>query len=91
MKKNQNDLLPNQKSEEDLLSSQTKRVFLFLRNKLTTASDVEEQTGVKQKSITRIKRKLEKEGLLQVICKDSCPVTGYKAMFITTDRNKFIY
>ncbi|NVK04980.1 MAG: hypothetical protein HWD92_09155 [Flavobacteriia bacterium] len=68
--------------------NQTQRVFTFFKENTATASMAERATGVHHKNICRIKRKLEKAGLLWQVCRGRCMRTGHYAFYLTTDPNK---
>lgn len=55
----------------------------FLTHNTATASMAEEETGIKQKNITRHKRELEKAGLLRVLFIAPCKITKFKAGYLT--------
>lgn len=74
--------------ENKHIPNQLQTIFQYLKNHVATASMVTAATGVAQKSITRYKRDLQKADKLWEIRKDACMITGYKAWYITTDRNK---
>jgi hypothetical protein len=68
--------------------SQMKRFYEYLQTQTATASMVSDETGIPQKNICRLKRKLEKAGLLWEVQKRFCQKTGYRAWYLTTDPNK---
>ena len=63
-------------------------VYAFLKTNTATASMIEAATGIKHKNICRIKRRLEKEGLLWQVKQIICPVTKHLAWALTTDPKK---
>ena len=67
-------------------SNQRKIVFDYLMNHTATASMVEEATGIKQKNICRIKREYEKQGLLFEVGRRFCQLTGFRASYLTTNK-----
>lgn len=69
--------------------TQLQNIFCFLKKNVATASQVSAATNVPHKNICRYKRDLEMAGLLAEIKKDKCPITGFKAWFITCDPSKF--
>jgi len=69
--------------------TQLKTIFSFLQENIATATMVYDATGIPQKCITRYKRDLEKQGLLFELEKAKCKSTGFKAWYLTT--NKEIY
>lgn len=70
--------------------NQEKTIFQYLQNHIATATMVSNATGIPQKNITRYKRDLEKRGLLFEVEKKLCKVTGFRAWFLTTNKNLFI-
>ena len=72
---------------KDLFISQERTIFHYLQKHTATASMVAEATGIKQKNITRYKRDLEQRGLLYEVEKKLCKVTGFKAWYLTTNKN----
>jgi hypothetical protein len=69
--------------------NQLKTIFQFLKENTATASMVSFYTGVPQKSITRYKRDLEKQGLLYEVEKKLCEITKHRAWYLTTNPEKF--
>ena len=69
--------------------NETQILFDFLQNSTATATMATNATGIVQKSVCRYKRSLEKMGLLYVIDKKPCAITGLKAQYITT--NPFLF
>jgi hypothetical protein len=63
--------------------------YQYLQTRIETASMIAEATGIPQKNICRYKRFYEKRGQLAEVRKGKCWVTGYKANFITTNRDYF--
>lgn len=70
-------------------SNQEKTIFNYLQNHIATASMVSDATGIPQKNITRYKRDLEKRGLLFEVEKKLCKKTGFRAWYISTNKNLF--
>ena len=68
--------------------SQLQTIFQYLITNVATASMVSESTGIPQKNITRYKRDLELNNMLWEIEKKICQKTGFKAWYLTTDKNK---
>ena len=60
--------------------------YEYLRSNVATCSMVSENTGIRQKCCTRYKRILEKNGYLYEAYEGKCKYTGFKAMFLTTNR-----
>lgn len=71
------------------IKTQTEKVFEYLQAHTATASMVTEATGVPQKNICRIKRKLEKAGQLEQLFRKRCKWTGYKAWYLNCNPAKF--
>ncbi|NCB69044.1 MAG: hypothetical protein EOM47_09390 [Bacteroidia bacterium] len=69
--------------------TETQILFDYLQNYVCTATMATAATGIVQKSICRYKRTLEKMGLLYVVDFKPCPLTGFKAQWITT--NPFLF
>lgn len=72
---------------KDLFSTQEKTIFHYLQNHIATASMVSKVTGIPQKNITRYKRDLEQRGLLFEVERKLCKLTGFKAWYLTTNKN----
>jgi S-adenosylmethionine:diacylglycerol 3-amino-3-carboxypropyl transferase len=70
-------------------TNQIKTIFQYLETHTATASMVSKATGVPQKNICRFKRDMEKAGTLAEIKKDTCQLTGFKAWYLTTNKNLF--
>jgi len=62
---------------------QLEKFYDFLKEHVATCSMASEAISVKQKCLTWYKRDLEKAGLLWEVKHDRCPITGFKAWFIT--------
>lgn len=64
------------------------RIFYdHLNEHISTCSMACEATGIKQKNATRYKAELQKLNLLwEVDCKP-CKITGFKAQWLTTNKN----
>lgn len=69
--------------------TQLKTIFEFLKEHTATASMASNATGIPQKNITRYKRDLEKQGLLYEVKKGICKYTGFKAWYLTTNKELF--
>jgi hypothetical protein len=69
--------------------NQKKTIFQYLQNHLATGSMISEATGIPQKSICRYKRDLELQGLLYEVEKKYCKITGFKAWYLTTNKDLF--
>ena len=70
--------------------SQLKTIFHYLKENIATASMISKKTGIPQKCITRYKRDLEKKNLLFELYKKECKVTGFKAWYLTTNKEIFV-
>jgi Fic family protein len=85
-------LRPNFKKEQGKVKerfNQLQTIFQYLSENVVTASMLSKATGVPQKCITRYKRDLEKVGRLAEVKKGYCQLTGFKAWYITTNKNLF--
>lgn len=80
-------VISNKQSKYTLSTTQLKTIFLYLQNHTATASMVADATGVPQKSICRYKRDLEKRGLLFEVEKKLCKISGFRAWYLTTNKN----
>jgi Fic family protein len=90
MKKHENKPdLHKEQSKGKERANQIKTIFQYLETHTATASMVSKATGVPQKNICRYKRDLEKAGALAEIKKEDCKLTGFKAWYLTTDKNLF--
>jgi Fic family protein len=90
MKKHENKPdLHKEQGEGKERANQIKTIFQYLETHIATASMVSKATGVPQKNICRYKRDLEKAGALAEIKKEDCKLTGFKAWYLTTDKNLF--
>ena len=67
--------------------TQEHTIFQYLQNHIATASMVAYATGVPQKSICRYKRDLEKRGLLFEVEKKICKISGFRAWYLTTNKD----
>lgn len=74
-------------SKDNDFVNQLKTIFHYLQNHVATASMVSDATGIPQKNICRYKRDLEKAGRLWEIEKKLCETTGFKAWYLTTNRD----
>lgn len=79
----------NSQDKDKYFRNQLQTIFHYLVDHIATASMVEDATGVPQKNICRYKRDLERLGELQVVKKDYCKRTGFKAWFLTTNKELF--
>lgn len=79
----------NGNSRQGKKVNQRKIVFDYLKNHTATASMVEEATGIKQKNICRIKREYEIQGLLYEVERRLCQLTGFRASYLTTNKELF--
>lgn len=69
--------------------SQEKTILYFLQKNTSTATMVTDATGIKQKNICRAKRNLEKSGQLQEVERKLCKSSGFKAWYLTTNKELF--
>lgn len=83
---NFNDL---RQAKDTFFENQKKTIFNYLQVNTATASMITEATGVPQKSICRYKRDLEKQGLIFEIEKKQCKKTGFRAWYLTTNKDLF--
>lgn len=74
-------------NKDNHFQSELITIFQYLKENIATASMVSAETSVPQKNICRYKRDLEKEGLLWEIEKTNCKKTGYKAWYLTTNKD----
>jgi hypothetical protein len=73
-------------SKDNFITRQTVTIFEYWYNNIATASMASKATGIPQKNICRYKRDLEKAGLLFEIKKATCAHTGFRAWYITTNK-----
>lgn len=57
----------------------------YLHQNLATASMASRETGISEKNICRLKRKLEKEKLLWKVEEKLCKVTNRSVWYLTTN------
>ena len=65
------------------------KFFMLLKKESLTCSEACERLGIWRPNGCRLKRKLERAGLLREIGKRICRVTRYRASVLTTNRAKF--
>ncbi len=71
---------------KDSNHSVQKRIFAaYLRRKTATCTMVAEDTGIRQKCLTRYKREMQRMGLLEVVFTAPCKYTGRVAQYLTTN------
>lgn len=75
------------KNKDNAHLNQLRTIFQYLQKNIATASMVTAATGVPQKNICRYKRDLEKAGMLWETEKKLCKKTGFKAWYLTTDKD----
>lgn len=80
---------PKGHNEDNDFKTQTKIIFRFLLKHTATNTMTSKATGIPQKNICRIKRNLEKKGLLRELERKLCKVTGHKASYLTTNKELF--
>lgn len=88
MMNNNNNPLHKRQSEDTHFNSQLETIFHYLQKYIATASMISAATGIPQKNICRYKRDLEKAGKLWEIEKKLCKRTGFKAWYLTTNKDK---
>lgn len=71
-------------------NTQLKTIFSYLHENIATASMVANATGIPQKCITRYKRDLEKRNLIFELEKKTCKHTGFKAWYLTTNKEVYL-
>ena len=71
-------------------NTQLKTIFSYLHENIATASMVANATGIPQKCITRYKRVLEKRNLIFELEKKTCKHTGFKAWYLTTNKEVYL-
>ncbi|MFC4268358.1 hypothetical protein [Polaribacter marinivivus] len=64
-------------------------IFQYLQKHIATGSMIAKATGIPQKSICRYKRDLELQGILSEVEKKECEITGFKAWYLTTNKDLF--
>jgi hypothetical protein len=62
-------------------------LYDYLLNRIVTASMLSMATGISHKNICRYKRQLEKANLLWEVERNVCKATGFKAWYITTNKD----
>jgi hypothetical protein len=81
--------LPHKRQFKDKTKpNQLQTIFQYLEENIATASMVSEETGIPQKNICRYKRDLENTGRLWEIEKKLCKKTGFRAWYLTTNKDK---
>jgi GTP-sensing pleiotropic transcriptional regulator CodY len=75
--------------KDSRFSSQEKTIFRYLSHNTATNSMVSDATGIARPSICRAKRNFEKAGTLQEVECKLCKITGFKAYYLTTNRELF--
>jgi len=71
--------------EKKYFAGQARIFHQYLYRRIATCSMAADATGIKQKCLTRYKRKLEKQGLLWEVRKGICRKTGQRAAYLTTN------
>ena len=69
--------------------TQEKTIFHYLKKHTATATMLTDATGIPQKCITRYKRDFEKAGKLQEVLQAMCKSSGFKAWYLTTNKDLF--
>ena len=67
--------------------NQEQTIFQYLLNNIATNTMVSEATGIPQKNICRYKRDFEKKGLIYEAYKGLCKITGFKAWYLTANKD----
>lgn len=80
---------PKGQGKNNDFNTQTKIIFHYLSKFTATNTMVSRATGVTQKNICRIKRALEKAGLLQEVERKLCKATKRRASYLTTNKKLF--
>jgi len=80
---------PKGQNKSNDFKAQTKIIFRYLLKFTATNTMTSNATGIPQKNICRIKRNLEKKGLLQEAERKLCKVTGHRASYLTTNKELF--
>ena len=75
-----------QQRKDTVRATQMQIFYQYLLGTVATNSMVCDCTGLKQKCSTRYKRKLEKNGYLWEAYEGKCKSTGFKAAYLTTNR-----
>ncbi len=65
--------------------NQRNRIYFELFKRPLNTKQLHLITGIPREDICRRKRELEDEGLIKVIKKDFCPITGYYVQFLSAD------
>ena len=76
-------------SKDTYFANQEQRAYQFFLTHTTTMYDAERQTGICRPNYCRYVRNMEDRGLIQRVCKGSCPVSGFTAWFFTADKSQF--
>lgn len=64
-------------------------VYRSFMERPKTMFQVEKETGVVRPNICRFVAMMEEDGVIQLLYKADCPISGYRAGFYTTDRDLF--
>jgi hypothetical protein len=80
---------PKGQTKSNDFKAQTKIIFRYLLKFTATNTMTSKATGIPQKNICRIKRNLEKKGLLHELERKLCEVTGHRASYLTTNKELF--
>jgi hypothetical protein len=78
-----------EQGKNNQIKNQKKTIFQYLQKHIATGSMIAKATGIPQKSICRYKRDLELQGILAEVEKKECPLTGFKAWYLTTNPDLF--
>jgi len=69
--------------------AQARLVFAAFKKKPCTMLMASFETGIFRANICRFIAEWEKEGLIQIIRKDTCPISRHRAGYYTTDSSLF--
>lgn len=64
---------------------QKQKFYSYLYSHTVTCTAASKALDIPQKNLTRYKRRLERAGVLWVVRRGICPVTGFTAGFLTTN------
>lgn len=66
------------------------RFYDYLQERVMTLAMVSKATGIPEKYLCQVKRRMEKKGILKVVYFARCEATGSKGVgFLSTDKNKW--
>ncbi len=80
----------NQSPKKQYKYTSSESQFRAFRNYLSkntaTCSMASDALGIPQKNLTRYKRSLQEAGQLVEVFESECPITGFKAAFLSTNQ-----